>query len=237
MSWKASTMPEKSFTVENYVVPPPPVSLDRGTITSHKIRSGSKWHRVHANRYGAAEFNPGKGNARFSPIFSLKGTVVPTIYAAATVEGAMMESIYHDVPFHAGQHASKTVFKDKLQDQSHSVVTVGEDLNLADLGTKPLHRLGVSRLQLIESDIDQYPLTRAWAAAIHAAAPQVQGLTWMSRQDDSSRAIMLFGDRVKKGALSQVGSSRHLLDDDKAYQEVQDLAGLLGVRVVPRIMP
>lgn len=228
---------QKTPSVQQYVVPVPAIPLDAATVTPHKVRAGSRWHRVHADRYAAVELNPGKGNARFSPIFNSKGVAIKTIYAAATLDGAMMESIFHDVPFRAGQHASKTVFKDKLSDQLHSVVAIGEELNLADLGTKPLHRLGVSRLQLIECNKDQYPLTRQWAAAIHAASPNIQGLTWMSRQDDSSRAIMLFGDRLKKGLLSQTGTSRHLLNDDKAYQEVQDLAKVLGVRVVPRRMP
>lgn len=38
---------------------------------------------------------------------------------------------------------------------------------------------------------------------MHRASPEVQGLSWVSRQDDSARAFVRFGDRVPARALRQ----------------------------------
>lgn len=78
----------------------------------------------------------------------------------------------------------------------------------------------------------QYPLTRKWAAAIHAQSPDIQGMCWTSRQDDGARAVILFGDRISPGALEQVGASRSLIGDSAAYGELLDLAEKIGVNIV-----
>ena len=89
------------------------------------------------------------------------------------------------------------------------------------------------RNALIDTEKDQYPLTRLWAEAIHAQCPQVQGLCWTSRQDDSARAVVLFGDRIAAGALRQVSPSRSLAGDAGAYGELLALAEQIGVDIVP----
>lgn len=49
-------------------------------------------HRVHPQRFGSVQFNDsGTGNARFSPIYENKSKIIPTIYAAASVNAALME--------------------------------------------------------------------------------------------------------------------------------------------------
>lgn len=186
---------------------------------------------MHSEDYEGGEFNPGlKGNARFSPIRTTKGDPIPTLYAADTFEAALMESVFHDVPHAPG---FKQFDKRKLAGQEHSTVQTTQDLKLADLSSKPLRKLGVTRKQLIDTEKDQYTQTREWAEAIHAQAPDIQGLYWTSRQDDSARAVMLFGDRIPKGVLQQVGDSRSLLKDEQAYGEVLDLAEVIGVNIVP----
>jgi hypothetical protein len=42
----------------------------------------------------------------------------------------------------------------------------------------------------LDTEKDQYPVTRLWAEAIHGECPDVQGLCWTSRQDDSARAVV-----------------------------------------------
>jgi len=210
----------------DHVTPAPHASLD---VTHGKLSTTAVYHRVHHEKYGATQFNPGAGNARFSPINDANGVPVPTIYAATTFAAAAMETVFHDVPFEPG---FKHFDKNKLEGQVHSTVTVKVDLVLADLGTIALRKLGVKRTQLIETDKDQYPLSRKWAEAIHAQHADIQGLSWVSRQDDSARAVVLFGDRIPDGVLQQTGSSRSLLMDDAAYDEVLNLAGRLKVNVV-----
>ncbi len=188
-------------------------------------------HRVHLQKYAGDEFNPGvKGNARFSPIKNAKGKPIPTLYGGNTFECAAMESVFHDLPFAPG---FKSYDKTKLEDQVHSQLTPGADFVLADLRGKALRKLGVERKQPIDTEKDQYPATREWAEAIHAQCPDVQGLCWTSRQDDSAQAVMLFGDRIASGVLRQTAAPRSLLKDGDAYDDVLNLAEQIGVNIVP----
>ena len=60
-------------------------------------------YRVHETIYAVDEFNSNrKGNARFSPILDPSGNVIPRLYAATTPRGALMESIFRDVPYRSG---------------------------------------------------------------------------------------------------------------------------------------
>jgi len=195
------------------------------------LPAGQLLHRVHLAQYGAVQFNPGvQGNARFSPLRDDQGRPVPTLYAGTTRDCALMETVFHDVPHTAG---TKTFDKSKLSDQWHSTVAVRQGLQLADLSSVALRRLGVTRKQLIDTEKDQYPRTREWARAIHRQCPLAQGLSWISRQDDSARAFLLFGDRVPEGALQPQGASRSLHGDAATYETVLDLAERIGVHIVP----
>jgi len=207
---------------------PPPSVLHVSTTT---WPAGSIIHRVHHSQYGGVQFNPGvQGNARFSPIKNIHGDAIPTLYGGSSFACAAMESVFHDVPFAAG---FKSYDKGKLAGQVHSQFDAASGLLLADLGSKALRKLGVRRNGLIDTDKDQYPVTRLWAEAIHAQCPQVQGLCWTSRQDDSARSVVLFGDRIDGAALRQVSPSRSLAGDASAYGELLALAEQIGVDIVP----
>ena len=213
---------------DNHQTPQPPSKLHVTTIT---LADGQELHRIHSDNYGGDEFNPGlKGNARFSPIRTTKDKPIPTLYAATTFEAAAMESVFHDVSHEPG---FKQFDKNKLVDQEHSRLQVTQPLTLANLTSKPLRKLGVTRKQLIDTEKDQYPKTREWAEAIHAQYPDVQGLYWTSRQDDSAQAVMLFGDRIDDNALQTTGNSRNLLKNEQAYGEILDLADTIGVVITP----
>ena len=141
-----------------------------------------------------------------------------------------MEGVFHDVPHTAG---FKSFDKGDLAGQVHSTVQIEQELQLVDLASVPLRKLGVTRKQLIDTEKDQYPATRMWAVAIHRQCPQAQGLSWVSRQDDSARAVVLFGDRIPDGALRPEGNTRSLLDDEDAYDAVLNLAIRIGINIVP----
>lgn len=208
--------------------PTPPATLH---LTAWVLPGRQVLHRVHRDAYRGDGFNPGvAGNARFSPIRDAKGDPVPILYAAASFAAAAMETVFHDVSHAPGfKHYSQR----KLEDQVHSQVRVVRKLKLADLGSVALRKLGVQRRQLIDTEKDQYPRTRLWAQAIHAQRRDIQGLAWISRQDDSARAVMLFGDRLPAGSLRQVGNSRSLLHDEQAYAELLELADRIGVDIAP----
>jgi len=158
-----------------------------------------------------------------------EGRPVPILYGGATIPCALMESVFHDIPHTGGL---KTFAKEKLNGQVLSTLRVEGELHLADLASVSLRKLGISRKQLIDTEKDQYPATREWAKAIRHQCPEAQGLTWVSRQDDSARAVVLFGDRVPGNALYPEGTPRELLDDAAAYDAVLELAERIGVNIV-----
>ncbi|WP_456634722.1 RES family NAD+ phosphorylase [Bradyrhizobium sp. USDA 10063] len=187
-------------------------------------------HRIHLQIYGSSEFNPGlRGNARFSPIKASDGANIPTLYGGTTFDCAAMETVFHDVPFSAGL---KTFDKWKLTDQVYSQLTPKRDLNLTDLSATALRKLGIQRNELIDTEKDKYPDTRKWAEAIHAACPGVEGLFWVSRQDDRAFAVVLFGDRLAAADLSPSGGPYSVLADVTVYTDLLALAERIGVDIV-----
>ena len=208
--------------------PTPPATLH---LTLTLLSQGQILHRVHQEQYRADQFNPGlRGNARFSPIGSHQRSPIPTLYGGTTMDCALMETVFHDVPHAAG---FKSFDKGKLFGHVHSVIEVTQLLKLADLASVALRKLGVTRRQLIDTEKDQYPATRQWAEAIHRQCPQAQGLSWVSRQDDSARAVMLFGDRVPSGAIRSHGVPAGLIESADIYDAVLALAERIGVVIVP----
>ena len=174
------------------------------------------------NLYAGVEFNPGlKGNARFSPIKNASGASIPTLYGGTTFDCAAMETVFHDVPFAPGL---KIYDKAKLADQVYSQVAPQGELVLADLSVTALRKLGIKRSQIIDTEKDRYPAARPWAEAIHAQCPDIQGLCWISRQDDRALAGMLFGDRIPAKMLVQCGVSLDLTGNSDVYSELLELA-------------
>lgn len=191
---------------------------------------GQVIHRIHLSLYGGSAFNPGiKGNARFSPIQNAAGASIPTLYGGTTFDCAAMETVFHDVPFAPGL---KTFDKGKLAEQVYSTITPQRDLVLADLSSTALRSLGVRRGELIDTEKDQYPGTRRWAEAIHAQCPTIEGLCWVSRQDDRAHAVVLFGDRVPATDLVLASASRSVLEDVDLYSDLLALAQRIGVNIV-----
>ena len=220
--------PAKPVDEATSTTPAPPVTL-HATLT--ELPEGQVLHRVHQEQYRADQLNPGvQGNARFSPIQNDQGQPIPTLYGGTTMDCALMETVFHDVPHTAG---FKSFDKGKLAGQVHSTVEVTKPVKVVDLASVPLRKLGITRKQLIDTEKDQYPATRKWAEALHRQCPDAQGLSWVSRQDDSARAVVLFGDRIPQGALKPQGESRSLVDDGNAYDTVLDLAERIGVHIVP----
>jgi hypothetical protein len=80
------------------------------------------------------------------------------------------------------------------------------DLVLAQLFGLGLKRLGTTRAELIESEASAYPRTRLWAGALHACPQRLDGLVWVSRQNDGVQAMLLFGDRVAREDLEITGA-------------------------------
>ena len=187
---------------------------------------GPIW-RVHHASYRATEFNPSNsGDARFSPIRRPDGTTIPVLYGASTLAGAIMETIFHDVPTPPGGYILDI---ERLREQNLVVSRVRPKrrLRAVDLSTKGLKRLGLNRTDLIDTSVTAYPLTRDWAEWLHGAT-LAMGLLWTSRQDDAARAIALFGDRLSESAF-KVEVDREPLCEDEYLDALLELAEHIGI--------
>jgi hypothetical protein len=184
-------------------------------------------HRVHDAAYAANLFNPSPaGNARFSPIRDEAGLVIPTLYAATTPRGALMETIFHDVPYKSG---FKRVSTSRMADKLHSMLTFQVDFRLIDLSRVALRKLGVAPSHLIDTTKAHYPETRRWAQALYAQYPKAQGLHWTSRQDDRSQAVVLFGTRVQPSDIVAARNSTQIIQNGVVIDLAKALATDLGV--------
>ncbi|HYG91327.1 MAG TPA: RES family NAD+ phosphorylase [Azospirillum sp.] len=130
------------------------------------------------------------------------GRIIPTLYAATTLECAAFESVFHDVPFDA---VFKSVKYQDIQDRAHSELRLERALTVATLSEPGLNRWGLTRALLIDTPATQYAATARWAEAVHRACPDVDGLEWTSHRCDDGKAYLLFGDRVREAALTEAG--------------------------------
>lgn len=186
--------------------------------------------RCHKAKWGATEFNPETTPARFRPVRGPHG-VVPTIYGADRNEGALSESVFHDVPVRG---PGRRIQRKKLIHTILSTIVPTRALRLVELHGAGLHRLGVTHGELIESSVRQYPRTAAWGQALHDFDPTYDGLVWRSRQFNDSLALTLWSDRVSR--LDDLD-----FDPDHApvplyggdgFEMVQQLANDFGITVV-----
>ena len=193
-------------------------------------RAASKWFRVHefdsaSGKYGATDFNDsGRGDARFSPLRNpANGSVIPTLYIAATVEGAISELVLHDVPTPSTGHVH-----DWERDKAgllHMSELEADMLLLADLQSQGLQAAGLEQWQMFGANGTDYPRTRAWALHVWSAMPKAQGLLWMSTRDNEGAVAMLFGDRVSPTQLRMATAPVPITSYEKQVLEILDRLG------------
>ena len=101
---------------EATAVPHPPVDLDAPNVV--ELAPGELVHRVHSPTRAGNAFNPCQGGvARFAPIHNDAGCCIPSLYAGDTVESAIYETVFHDVPLTVGR---KTVPRGMVEDRRHA---------------------------------------------------------------------------------------------------------------------
>jgi hypothetical protein len=209
-------------------VPDPPADLTTLSPLTEVWERGRPIVRCHNVRFGATEFNPGVGRGRFHPFLSRGWRPVPTLYGADCVEGALSETVFHNVPMRG---PGKVVLRTSLRPLVLSTLTAARDLNLAQLHGYGLPRLGITRGELIEAEADQYERTADWARAIHDAHRGLDGLAWISRQHDDASALVLFGDRVARGDL-KVEEPPLVLFAGRGFDRVRDAAEKAAITIV-----
>ena len=190
----------------------------------------ASWHRVHDGTLEGTSFNPSpRSNARFSTLRRSDGTVVSVLYAADTIEGALMQTVFHEAPTpSAGAHLRRNEIAAKGLVLSELRTTT--KLQVIDLTSTGLRRVGLTKPQVIDTDANAYPDTRALAQHLYSTCPSAHGIQW-SRQLDRSRAVMLFADRLPPASIAPTGPSRSVLDNNSDIEErIMDLAEELGLR-------
>jgi len=206
------------------VLPSPPES---GLDPHLALFKTKRLFRVHAVKYNAKSFNPGgKGTSmgRFHPIFDKSNNPIPTLYVSDQINGALSETVFRDTI------SGDTVYEDKLKDTYLSRIEFKKDLQLVDLTGIYIRRLKITRLQLIESEEDEYKVTARWAEALHHACPKAHGIKWVSRKFDTAKSILLFGDRVKPSQLTDLNKSE-LLEKGNGLQHVRKAAMQANITV------
>ncbi|MGQ0671084.1 MAG: RES family NAD+ phosphorylase [Actinomycetota bacterium] len=185
--------------------------MDLRRLRLARVADGATFHTSYLRAHWPALFNAsGLGNARFSPLRA-DGTVVPTMYAAATQAVALLETSFHDVHEMGTRIISESLH---LAPRGLVALTAPVSLPLIDLTDEGLERVGLARAQLVGTTPEHYACTRQWAVALHGrrigpATPV--GFLWRSRIAElagadspllgdllpaSSRVWVLFGDRM-----------------------------------------
>jgi hypothetical protein len=176
---------------------PPPVPFP--AFNTIVLPANQSLVRVHQPVFDGRAPNPCKGGlTRFAPIYDAAGDCIPTLYAGDSFRCAVYESIFHDVPYAAGD---KFVRMGKVSALAVSWLSTSVPLKVAPLNEPDLSKLGRTRADVIATDADQYPITAKWAEALYAADPDLAGLAWTSRRSDPDQAFLFFGDRLPAGAL------------------------------------
>jgi hypothetical protein len=150
-------------------------------------------------------FNATASTGRFRPIYSGppgNRVPVPTIYAAADTETALAEGLLRGVD--AGG-ARVRLYVKQVEGIALAGLVALRDLRLVRLHGAGLKRLRLLRTELVDSEAEAYAWTASWAQAIHDQVPSADGLVWTSRQNDSARAMILWGDRVATADLDGAG--------------------------------
>lgn len=174
------------------MTPAPPTPFP--PVTPSWIAAGTILHRIHSADYEGNSFNPCAGRpTRFAPLRRPDATCIATAYAAATLECAVHETVFHEVQHDATR---KTVDFRVIEKLAHSTVRSARALSVVQLFEPDLNRWGLTRASLIDTFAADYLQTAQWAIAIHDAHKDVDGLVWTSRRCDPHTAFVLFGDRV-----------------------------------------
>ncbi|PMC26510.1 RES domain-containing protein, partial [Klebsiella aerogenes] len=143
----------------------------------------SRLHRCHSLQWSGDSFNPGRDlqsweyGARFSSFKDDAGQYVPWLYAAGSLQGALAETVFHDL---IGEARTGFLSLRPFRNWGYTELASIRKLQLASLKSQDLYRMGTSKADLIESGRLLYTQTRLWARAIYLQHSDIDGLVWKS---------------------------------------------------------
>lgn len=172
-----------------------PVATELPSLNMAPLAPGTALHRVYDATRGYDEHNPDFGDARFSPIDDpVTGERLPSMYLAATRTAALLETVFHDIHHDGG----RIIYERNLLGKLLAHIQVPAIAALGDLRDPELHRMSLTRAQVVSSPAEHYPCTRRLTVSTLQRQPGLQGFIWHSRQAElageaSVEVIVVFG--------------------------------------------
>lgn len=157
-------------------VPEPDPSILK-KLRTRVLAAGTVLHRGVKQDHPDTTQLPGLGNTRFAP---LEG--VAHAYVATTAFAALLESAFHEAT-----PPDRRIYQWQIHAWLEGCVALAEGVRLVNLGDGELDRLGIARAQLVATDANHYPCTRAWAEVLHGRSvggQMTDGVVWDSRQTE-----------------------------------------------------
>ncbi|KAA3650455.1 MAG: RES domain-containing protein [Proteobacteria bacterium] len=216
-----------------HTLPPPPSFEILESLAPELERivleAGQTIYRIHATHFAPTQFNPGAASARFSPLYTNTPipVIVPVLYAGDTPIGAACETVFRALD---GGIANPRIPRGRVEGRCISRITPNRPLSLLKLSGSTLRQLGIVRAPLLEASPTAYRETSAWAQRFYLAMPDIDGLIWISRQHDDSRAMVFFGDRC--GPNDFTSSESQCTDTEDGFLAMQALAYSVGVTII-----
>ena len=205
-------------------IPPPPDPFDPLFET---WGAGIPLVRVHSVYLSPNQFNSRPGRARFRPLALRDGSIVPTLYASP--ESTVLSPRLSFTMCHGRLQQKRRPYS-RLIGRVHSTIVPRRDLLLVRLLGFGLGRLGVAAGDLTATGPSLYPGTVRWGQACHDHSAEPDGIVWMSRQLNSVKALMLFGDRVARTDLGPaVGQTMIPLWVGPGFDAVADAANRANI--------
>lgn len=212
----------------------PDLPLPTSGIPVHKevLEKGQILFRCHDMKWTGKSFNPGRSlypgdyGARFSPFSDAAGKLVSYLYAADSVQGALSETIFHDLIGHVRRGFLNIT---PWREWGLTRLKTERELTLVTLKTADLYRMGLSKETFILGDRLIYAQTRQWAKAMYDQNKDVDGYVWKSRQHDDSDAYILFGNRITTKDLSVLTATAGLFASAEICHEIKTMARRLGI--------
>lgn len=205
-------------------MPVPPKHVEPRTTT---WKAGRRLYRVHPRLYGPLQFNPGTSGrgGRFHPIEDAKGKTIPTLYAADRIDGALSETVFHNVV------AGGFILRAELATRAITRIELARDIEVADLSGHGLRKLKLNRSQLLECGAPHFADTARWAETIHQSDKSLHGMIWVSRQFDTAKALLAYGDRLCEKDFIVCGEPKRL-DRGPGYRRVQEAASAADITII-----
>lgn len=147
------------------------------------------------------------------------------LYAAASEDAAVAESLLHDIP-HTGGMLPYSQYAGTVM----GLLRVTRDVRLAKLRGFGLRRVKVRADELTDTDASEYDRTVRWAKAAHDAG--FDGLSRTSRLCNDTQAVVFFGDRCND-AIEQDPSFGRLFQSGVGLDWLISVCAPLHVDVLP----